>query len=241
MENSFMPGLLLSLLALLTLIVFVSGFASVLKKTVWDIKRKQRIFFLILLSIVIWVVALGILSYRGVFNNFGLPPRPALVILIPLPFIIVFAFSNTGSALLKLTPPQWLIYIQSFRIIVELLLWLAYRKSLLPVQMTFEGRNLDVITGILAIPVAYFCFVKKSWPRNIAVLWNFLGIALLLNILIIAVLSMPTPFRYFMNKPANTIVATFPFIYLPGVLVVMAYSMHIFSLRQLFITKKQRF
>src|SRR5262249_7389811 len=156
------------------------------------------------------------------------PPRPVAVILVPLPFILVFAFSKTGTYILKNTPPQWLVFIQSFRILVEILLWLAYRRSVLPVQMTFEGRNFDVLTGILAIPVGYFCFIKKTWPRSIAVIWNLIGIALLLNILTIAVLSMPTPIRYFMNEPANTIVAQFPFIYLPGVLVVIAYSMHIF-------------
>ena len=56
---------------------------------------------------------------------------------------------------------------------------------------------------------------------------------LLLNILAIAALSMPTPLRQFMNEPANTIIGEFSFIYLPGVLVVIAYSLHIFSLRQL--------
>jgi len=50
---------------------------------------------------------------------------------------------------------------------------------------------------------------------------------------VIAVLSMPTPIRYFMNEPANTLVAEFPFILLPAVLVPMAYTMNIFSLRQL--------
>jgi hypothetical protein len=51
------------------------------------------------------------------------------------------------------------------------------------------------------------------------------------------VLSMPTSLRYFMNEPSNTIVAQFPFILLPGVLVPIAYTMHIFSLRQL-LSKK---
>jgi len=61
---------------------------------------------------------------------------------------------------------------------------------------------------------------------------------LLLNILVIAVLSMPTPFRYFQNEPSNTLVAQFPFILLPGILVPIAYTLHIFSLRQLLTAKK---
>jgi hypothetical protein len=56
--------------------------------------------------------------------------------------------------------------------------------------------------------------------------------------MIIAILSMPTSFRYFMNEPANTIVAQFPFIYLPGVLVVLAFAFHVFSLRQLVLKRE---
>ena len=59
-----------------------------------------------------------------------------------------------------------------------------------------------------------------------------------MNIVVIAVLSMPTPIRYFMNEPANVIVGQFPFILLPGVLVPIAYAMNIFSLRQLLLSEK---
>jgi hypothetical protein len=41
-----------------------------------------------------------------------------------------------------------------------------------------------------------------------------------------------------MNEPANTLVAQFPFILLPGVLVPLAYTLHIFSLRQLMSRQK---
>ena len=68
-----------------------------------------------------------------------------------------------------------------------------------------------------------------------------MGLLLLINILVIAVLSMPTPLRYFMNEPANTLVGEFPFIYLPAVLVVIAMGLHIFSLRQIWLLRKKYF
>jgi hypothetical protein len=37
-----------------------------------------------------------------------------------------------------------------------------------------------------------------------------------------------------MNEPSAEIVAQFPFILLPGILVPIAYAFHIFSLRQVF-------
>lgn len=42
----------------------------------------------------------------------------------------------------------------------------------------------------------------------------------------------PRPVRLFMNEPANTIVATFPYCWLPGIVVPIAYILHILSLRK---------
>jgi hypothetical protein len=41
-----------------------------------------------------------------------------------------------------------------------------------------------------------------------------------------------------MNEPPITVVGLFPFIYLPTVLVVFAYSFHILSLRQLYLLRQ---
>ena len=103
--------------------------------------------------------------------------------------------------------------------------------------MTFEGGNFDVFSGILALPVGYALLKKKTNATKLAIAFNIIGFLLLLNILVIAVLSMPTSFRYFMNEPSNTLVAQFPLILLPGLLVPMAYSFHIFSLRRLMAKK----
>ncbi len=187
-------------------------------------------------TIVIWLAVLSGLSLSGFLNDFSnFPPRMLIVLVIPLPIIIFLSFSKTLASILSDVPPQWLFYIQSFRIVVEVLLWGLFLDNLLPVQMTFEGRNWDVLVGITAPVFAYLCFSGHKYRRRLAIVWNVFGMLLLLNILVIAVLSMPTPVRVFMNEPANVIVARFPFVLLPGILVPIAYTMHIFSLRQLLI------
>src|ERR1700754_398915 len=180
-----------------------------------------------------WAILLTVLSLSGFFADFSaLPPRIGLAVLLPLPIVLIFAFSSTGTEWLRLVPPQRLVYWQSFRILVDIVLWVNYMRGLIPVQMSFEGRNFDVLSGLLAIPVAYYCFVRRSWPRWIVVAYNIAGLGLLLNVIIISVLSMPTPLRYFHNEPANTLLGHFPYIFLPGILVPLAYSLHILSLRQ---------
>jgi len=240
MKSSFStPGFLWPLLLLICIILILSGVYQALKKTGWKRQRRLTIFFTATVILLAWTAILTALSYKGLFADFGkLPPRPVLALLAPLPFVLLFAFSKTGTQILRLVPPHWLIFMQSFRIFVEVLIWFAFLASKFPVQMTFEGRNFDVLTGILALPVGYLVINRKTYSSRLSIAFNVAGILLLLNIIIIAVFSMPVPIRYFMNEPSASLIAQFPFILLPGVLVPIAYSLHIFSLRQFFIKKQ---
>ena len=228
------PALAWLLLTAICILLILIGLNAALKRSGLEKSRQQKIFFGTTVVIISWTALLLILSYIGFFSDFSkLPPRPALGMLIPLPIVILVAFSKTGTQVLQSVPTQWLVLMQSFRIVVELLLLFAFMAGKIPVQMTFEGRNFDVLTGVLALPVGYLLTRKKSYAPKLTIAFNIIGILLLANILVIAVLSMPTPIRYFMNEPSNILVAQFPFILLPGMLVPIAYTMHIFSLRQL--------
>ena len=63
--------------------------------------------------------------------------------------------------------------------------------------------------------------------------WNIFGLVLLANIVTIAILSMPTEFRIFMNEPANIFVAHIPYVWLPTVLVQTALLGHLLLFRWL--------
>jgi hypothetical protein len=183
--------------------------------------------------LVAWLILLGVLSIRGFFADFSaLPPRLAFAMLPPLLLVLLFTRSQAGKEFLHHIQPQWLIYLQSFRILVEIALWLLVRNGSLPVQMSFEGRNFDILTGLLAFPVGYYCFVKKTWPPVTALLYNIAGLILLVNVVTISTLSMPTPLRVFHNQPDSSVLTRFPFIYVSGLLVPLAYTLHILSLRQ---------
>ena len=185
------------------------------------------------------MMMVGIMAIKGFFADLTtLPPRPIILILLPLPLVLVTAFSKRFKEMALTIPEHWLIRFQAFRIFVELILWQAFAKNVLPVQMTFEGRNWDIASGVLALVVAWMVLHKRNNYRTIAIAYNIIGIGLLLNVLIVAFLSMPTPLRYFMNEPTVEKVGQFPMIYLPSVLVVLAYSFHIFSLRQLWLLKQ---
>ena len=94
-------------------------------------------------------------------------------------------------------PPAWIHHLQAFRIGIEFILLGLFLENVIPVQMTFEGYNFDILSGILGPIIAWFCFTRKSWPKSIAIAYNIIGMGLLFTILTIAILSAPFPFRTF--------------------------------------------
>jgi hypothetical protein len=147
-------------IALFGLIMF--GLWYALQHMTWKAGRKNKIMLGTITGFVLWFVFTGFLTANGFFLKFqAMPPRFAILILPPLVFIIILSFSSSFSQLLHAIPPAWLIYIQSFRVVVEAVLWLVFLDHIIPVQMTFEGRNFDILTGLTAPIVAYFCFQKK--------------------------------------------------------------------------------
>lgn len=190
-------------------------------------------------GVVLWLLLITAGALSGFFMHFSLPPRMMLVLLIPLIVMLWLSLSGRLDPLLAVIPPQHLLYFQSFRIAVEILLLGMVTAKLLPVQMSWEGLNYDVLSGILGLAAGFVVSRSKRLPRGLIIGYNSIGLVLLFTIVAIAILSMPTSIRYFANEPANTIVATFPFVYLPGVLVMLAYSLHIVSLRQLSVLRKQ--
>ena len=203
--------------------------------TAWDGARKRRVLNKFTITLAAWAAFILGVSATGFFEDFSaFPPRIMIVLGIPLVTTILVVLSKPVKELLPHIPARSLIRLQVFRVFVELLLWAAFLANVLPVQMTFEGRNFDILAGLCAPLVAYFL----ANSRRVLYIYNFVSLGLLLNIVIIAILSLPTPLRVFMNEPANVLVARFPFVLLPGMLVPLAYGLHFLSLRQLGLTKK---
>jgi hypothetical protein len=178
----------------------------------------------------IWLGFTAILAWSGFTRNFDMFPLNLGVLLLPpILALVMLTFNKKFSLFLQKVPLTWLIWMQFFRVMVEVLLWQLYENDLMPIQMSFEGRNFDILVGLTAPFFAYF-FAKNA---KVLFWWNIAGLLLLANIVITAILSMPTPLRMFMNEPSNTIVTYFPILWLPAFLVPLAYYMHLLALKKI--------
>jgi hypothetical protein len=128
-------------------------------------------------------------------------------------------------------PLAWLIAFQGFRFPLELVMHRAAEEGVMPIQMSFSGRNPDIISGITALLVAWLIFRGHGTKRT-PWLWNILGSALLVNIVAVAILSLP-PFAAWGPERLNTWVVHAPFVWLPTVLVPFALIGHLLLWRKL--------
>lgn len=214
------------------LLIFI-GLKKVLSRTTISETQQHQLWRRFVVLTTSYLIFVGIISYMG-FLAFGpLPPPAFILVTLTLIVLLRLIYSKRAKELVLVTPAIWLIVIQSFRILVEIVLWGLYQYDLIPIQMTFEGRNFDILVGLTAPIIGYYCFIRKSWPEKVAYYWNIGGLFLLANIVLTAILSMPIPIRVFMNEPANRYIVDFPNIYIPLLFVPIAYSMHLLSIRQL--------
>ena len=181
----------------------------------------------------VWLVATAILAYNGFFQDFdAVPPLTFAVGVWPflaLTLIYLLFFRRFVDRM----PLTVLTLIHVIRIPVELcLLWL-YQSGQIPVEMTFEGRNFDILSGISA-PIIYFlAFRGERANRWLLFVWNLAALLLLANIVTIAVLAFPSPFQMIgLNQP-NIGVTYFPFIWLPAVIVPIVFFCHMTSMWKL--------
>jgi hypothetical protein len=221
---------------LLTVIYFsylLKYLFSGIAHTLWPEPQKRKIKIRILVSLIGWIMFVALWSLSGIMADFSKFPFNFMpVIVVPLVVSLILTFSTTFKTILAYVPANAIVHLQSFRFFVELLLWALFAANMLPIQMTFEGLNFDILSGITA-PFIAWGISRRKISKPLLVVWNIACLGLLINIVTVAILSTPSPIRVFMNEPANTIVAIFPTSLLPGLLVPLAYTLHFFSLRQL--------
>lgn len=188
--------------------------------------------------VIVWIILQSIVSILGFYKIANtIPPRFGLLVVPPLILTIIKFTTKKGKQSIDMLNIKTLTLFHIVRIPVELVLYWLFMHKVVPGLMTFEGRNFDILSGLSAPFIYYFGFIKKSLGRNILLLWNFICLALLLNIVFNAVLSLPSVFQQFAFEQPNIAILHFPFVLLPSVLVPLVLFAHLASIRQLLYNK----
>lgn len=229
--------LIFLLLMFVILAALIGGHFVACKKA--ELKNPSGRTIWLMIGILGWILLLALLASMGVFAQFDqLPPRLPMLLFAAMLTMVFLITRPVTKKLAAAVPLHWPLILQGFRVPLEFILWSLFINNALPEQMTFSGYNYDILSGILGLIVGFGLF--KGWVKSKALImaYNILGLVLLATIVTIAVLSIPTPFRYFMNEPANTIVAYVPYVWIPGVYVLTALFLHLFSIKQVLGDRK---
>lgn len=174
---------------------------------------------------------IGLSGFYTVTNTFQ--PRFLLLIIPPLLVIIGLFSTSKGRHYIDTLDAKTLTLLHTIRIPVEIVLFWLFVNKTVPELMTFEGRNFDILSGLTAPIILYFGFIKNRLDRKIILIWNFICLGLLINIVANAILSAPFPFQKFAFNQPNIAVLHFPFNWLPACVVPLVLFSHLATIRQL--------
>ena len=181
--------------------------------------------------ILLWSFLQLLLSSTGFYEEtMVLPPRFLLLIGPNVLAIVFLFFHKKGIEIRNKIDAKKLLYIHPVRIVVELCLLGLFLQNAIPKLMTFEGTNFDILIGFSSLFVIYL--VDKNKSSKYLLLWNYIGLLFLANIVITAILSAPTPFQQISFEQANTGVFKFPFTLLPGLIVPLVLLSHLLTIKK---------
>jgi hypothetical protein len=180
---------------------------------------------------VAWMTGTWLVASSGAFRQWDPTPPPfAFLIVDVLFFAGLLAWSPLGGRLVATVPLWMLVLVQAFRVPLELAMHVMYERGVMPVQMSYSGRNFDIVTGLSALVVA--AVVRRRAAPGLVRAWNVMGLLLVLNVTTIGVLSTPR-LRYFGDDQLNVWITYPPFVWLPAVMVLAALAGHLLIFRSL--------
>lgn len=151
---------------------------------------------------------------------------------------VALGIGRVGDELIQSVQIKTLVALQIFRLPLELLMLRAAVLSIMPVEFSILGYNFDLFTGLGALLIALRLARAQSVPVGVVWVWNLFGMACLMVIGVLAVLT--SPFMHaFGNAPQhiNTWVLYFPYSLLPVLLVSFAVLGHVLLTRKLMAEK----
>lgn len=191
-------------------------------------------------AIAAWMTLTWRVAGSGVLADFDRRPPPLmLMVLTVFAVSALVAFTRYGTRFVEGLPLWILIAGQSFRLPLELLMHQAANEGVMPPEMSYSGLNFDIVTGLTALPVAWWIARGHKHARRIAALWNIMGSLLLANILTVAILATPL-FAVFGPDRLNVWVVHPPYVWLPTMMVVCALTGHLVIYRKLRATATRR-
>ncbi len=190
-------------------------------------RRATNIQLGILVFYMAYIAYVSLLALKGVFDVNSLPPKVMILASIPLMAILFGYIGNTRlfKTLLRSITLEALIGIHIFRLLGVFFI-LIYVYHLLPAKFAFSAGLGDIITAILALPVARMVIKRKTGWKTAVYAWSIFGILDIVDLLVIAVIIGANG-----NLREMTV---FPFVWFPAFAPATILFLHTTVFRKLY-------
>lgn len=207
-------------------VLFVALFVAVVA-LLWRPQRPAP-----LVALAGWLVYTGLLSGSGWLARVDVRP-PAFLLVAPgiVAWVLIAARTKAAKEIAGQAPLAAWIAVQVFRFPLELLLHALWKARLLPQMMTYEGANFDIVMGLSA-PIVGYLALRGKISRKVMVLWNVIGIALVVHVAARGVLTTPAIAALASDVP-NHAIGMFPYTFIATFFVPAALVFHTLALRKL--------
>ena len=179
------------------------------------------------LGLTVWLGLDAALVTSGVLERH---PMPMLLVFFALNNLLALglALSPIGYGLSRGLSLAALVGFHGFRVPLEIVLRDWARQGTIPLTMTWDGSNFDVVSGLVAMIAAPLVVRVRAaaWVANVV------GFVLLLNVARVALMSSPLPFAWQVDPPLQ-LAFHLPYAFIVPVLVGGALAGHVILTRAL--------
>jgi len=219
---------------LMTVILMLIG-SKAINKTFLDKSTARKKRLTLILALLLWHLYIFAIASTGMLQNYEFPPKFLLLLILPaFLFTGVFIYKNRNNTWIHNIPEHWLIYYQSFRMLIETLFVFSVVQGIVHYHMTIEGYNFDLIFSGSASIIAFLVFKKRMLSKKVAIWWNYIGLGVIAIIIFLVQSAIYLPEIY----GSETILlpkqfVMYPYVLVAGFLMPSAVFIHVLSIVQL--------
>jgi hypothetical protein len=237
--NLFFPalaptGIPSALIRLTVHVATLTGLWLGLSRTGFSANQRVILWLSVAIPLTLWLAVIWNLAVGGAFQP-GVARLPMLPIAIFAPVIIgllVVWRSKSIAAFLDATPAPWLIALQVYRIFGGIFI-VNWAIGTAPGLFAWPAGVGDMLTGIMALPVALALASGTERARRTAFAWNIFGLLDFAVAVTLGTLSSPGPLQIFGFEIPAAVLGTYPTVMTPAFTVPSSILLHALSIRQL--------
>ena len=201
----------------------------------FEAKKAKSKLLQLALGLILWQIYTYLMTLTGLLQDFSLPPRFAVFLIVPaFIFTGIFLYKNRNSEWIQNIPLHWLVFYQSFRILIETIFVYSVAAKVLHPTVTIEGYNYDMVFAYTALIVGFLVMRNYTKFKRLALYWNYLGIVVIAFIIFLFQESIYFP--GFFGEPILEFpmeATMYPYVLVAGFLMPSAVFMHVLSIIQI--------